>query len=347
MLKAFDVRESKGRRDKPEDLAIFDINPYLADSFIIGQSKALRRLNYKTQVLCYPENSHIRTRGVHTNEVIAIAGTIAYMLDLNSYLCIAIAGGHDIGHTPYGHMAEKLLTELGGKDFSHNVFSVVVAQEIEKRGKGLNLNYETLEGILHHTRRDGELFLDGDKPPEYSIVMFADKFAYTFSDLNDAIRDRKLKKDQILRYVNEFGETPREGTSTCIRALVEESRDKGKISFSNGRIPEMFNDLRNFMYDNVYKKIDWCFHRMILTKTYDYFSRILEQKKWDVDPVIAVALLTDRDANKLAEQFMNNTSDPDPRTLENMAVFEILPYLDGKNIDYSNADLSWGNKVPY
>jgi dGTPase len=344
MLKAFDVRNSKGRRDKLEELTVFDIDPYLADSFIIGQSKALRRLNYKTQVLCYPENSHIRTRGVHTNEVIASAGTISEKLNLNTRLCIAIAGGHDLGHAPYGHMAEGLFTELGGKDFSHHIFSVVVAQEIEKQGQGLNLSYETLEGILMHTRKDGELFVNKDKLAEYSVVMFSDKFAYTFSDLNDAIRDKKLREDQVPDYAKELGKTQRERTSTCINALVKESLEKGKISFTEGKVPEMFNDLRIFMYREVYKKIDWSFHKLVLRKAYDYFRRVLEQKKWNVDPVIAVALLTDRDANRLAMEFLNNTSYPDPRKLENMGVFEILPYIKEKNIEYSNADLSWGNK---
>ena len=342
MLKAFDTKRSKGRRDMPEDLAVFDIDPYLADSFIIGQSKALRRLNYKTQVLCYPENSHIRTRGVHTNEVIAVAGTISDILKLNTNLCIAIASGHDLGHPPYGHMAEGLLTKLGGKEFSHHIFSVVVAQEIERRGQGLNLSYETLEGILMHTRKDGELIIYKDKPAEYAIVMFADKFAYTFSDLNDAIRDGKLKEDQVPSYVNEFGATQRERVSSCIRALVKESREKGDMSFYQGSIPEMFNDLRNFMYKEVYYKIDWALHKVVLEKAYDYFGRLLKQKKLDVDPLIAVALLTDRDANKLAQEFIGNTSDPDPKKLENMGVFEILPYLSGKNVDYSDADLSWG-----
>lgn len=338
MLKPFDIKDSKGQRNKPfEKLLVHELdNPFMTDFLKIIQSKSCRRLAYKTQVLCLPENPHIRTRNVHTNEVIAISTTISEKLGLNTSLCQAIAAGHDIGHTPYGHLGEKILSELSGKQFRHSEFGVVVAQEIETRGFGLNLNYETLEGILYHSRRPEGLETDRTKPNEYAVVMFADKIGYTFSDLNDAQRYDYLTKKQIPNEVYELGENQRTRNDACIRALVKESNEKGYVSFSEGKEFEIFKELRKFMFDNVYHKIPLDLHKIILKQAYEFF-----ESKCSIDPVLAVALLTDKEMNRFGE-FMLETRKPDLDQIKHFGVFEIIPHIEDKKIDYSNPDLSWG-----
>ncbi|MBR9691163.1 HD domain-containing protein [Candidatus Woesearchaeota archaeon] len=340
MLKAFDARDSRGRRDEyDEDLLVHDLDIFTADELKILQSKAYRRLASKTQVLCFPSNPHIRTRSVHTNEVIAISTTISELLGLNTPLCRAIAAGHDIGHTPYGHVGEKILSELGNKDkkFEHQVYSVVVAQDIERKGLGLNLTYETLEGILLHSRGDKELKTEDNKPQEYAVVMYSDKIAYTFSDLNDAIRWGFLTEKDIPSAVNRLGKTQRRRNDNCIKALIRESREKGYVSFSEGKEFEIFNELKAFMYDKVYYKVNWDVHKAVLKQAYNIFSEEFQ----DIDPIIILSLLTDREVNKLGILLLGTKIELREQ-IKNFGVFEITPYLKGKKIDYSNSDLSWG-----
>ena len=159
-------------------------DPFKEDFVRIIQSKAYRRLPYKTQVISLPDCVHVRTRAIHTNEVIGISSRIADRLGLNLSLCEAIAAGHDIGHTPYGHAGEEVLSKFGVKPFNHALNGVLIAQHIERNGMGLNLCHETLEGMLNHSRGAGKLAIVNSKPAEYSVVMFSDKIAYTFSDLN-------------------------------------------------------------------------------------------------------------------------------------------------------------------
>jgi dGTPase len=186
--------QSLGRRYSLEELDddhlyLGAFNPYFIDREKIRLSKSLRRLEDKTQVFIdHRSNPHIRNRRSHTDEVVSIAVYIAQILGLNVYLVEAIALGHDIGHSPYGHLGERIIGELSGRDFRHYIMSVVIAQFIERNGKGLNLSWEVLEGIANHSRGAGGLKINPDLPLEYAVVMLADKVAYTFSDLNDALR---------------------------------------------------------------------------------------------------------------------------------------------------------------
>jgi len=325
---------SLGRRYREiEDDIISD--PFLNDYQKILQSKAYRRLADKTQVISDPDNSHVRTRLTHTNEVIAISLAIADKLGLNKNLCMAIAAGHDIGHTPYGHIGEKILTEFGGKEFKHNVFSVVIAQHIERKGKGLNLTYETLEGILNHSRGAGSLFTDESLPQEYSVVMFADKIAYTFSDLNDALRYGYLNENKIPDCAIKLGKNQRERVKKCVEALVDESLSKDKVSFSEGKTFELFDELRKFMYEEIYFKMDWSLQEKVLYNLCEFFSSCEDIK----DPIIATSLLTDREANHFAE-ILFKSKKPSIDMIRNFGVFEILPYLIDKEIDYTDPDLN-------
>lgn len=353
--------KSVGRR-YPETEDCMVGNDFLNDFTKIIQSKAYRRLNDKTQVIFSPSNSYVRTREVHTNEVIALSISISESLGLNTDLCMAIASGHDIGHTPYGHLGEVVLSELGGKEFKHSVFGVVVAQHIERvqnlisTGKevpGLNLCFETLEGMLNHARGAGELSVNQNLPHEYAVVMFADKIAYTFSDLNDALRYGRLEKNEIPDCASALGSIQRERNNNVISSLVDESNEKGYVSFSKGNVFKDFEKLRKFMYENVYYKVDKKLHKHILERLYEFVSEASEFSGFD--PVLVVSLLTDSDINYFGKLLLE-TKNPSVNQLKHkFGVFEILfPESEKdrefvknkfKRIDYADPDLEWKERA--
>ena len=175
-------RNTKGR-EIPEPLC--DIRPeYQRDRDRILHSKAFRRLKHKTQVFLSPEGDHYRTRLTHTLEVSQIARTVAKSLRLNESLTEAIALGHDLGHTPFGHSGEAVLDRLCEDGFAHYRQSVRVVEKLEKGGKGLNLTWEVRDGILNHRTSGHPATLEG------AIVRLSDKIAYINHDIDDAIRAR-------------------------------------------------------------------------------------------------------------------------------------------------------------
>ncbi|MBW3018949.1 HD domain-containing protein [Candidatus Woesearchaeota archaeon] len=328
------VKSSIGRRH-PEQYPVLADDPFMNDYLKITQCKAFRRLAGKTQVLFSPQNPHVRTRAVHTQEVIATAYCIAEHLGLNTSLCMAIAAGHDIGHGPYGHAFEHTAKELG-RDFSHNVNSVVVAQHVEWKGKGLNPHFETLEGILKHSSGGQKLVADSSFPQEYAVVMIADKFAYTMSDINDMIRYKLL--DRAPDLAMEFGCEQRERTNTCIRALVEESREKGNVSFVDSDVAKTFYELRNFMFDNVYGKVSRQDQVHVLKRVYSHFSG--EPEFEGIDPLLLLSLLTDKEALD-AGNVVFHLGRWDLSRLHELSVLEIIKYLRNRNIDITDPDLGW------
>lgn len=170
-----------------EDAFIMNFgHPYLVDAHQkIFLSKAMRRLSCKTQVLTDHVNAHTRTRASHTYEVMSIAATVARVLGLNENLCLAIAAGHDIGHAPLGHEGEKFISKVTGKKFRHEIFGVVLAQHLERRNRGLNLTHQVLEGMRWHSRGSGDFDPSSNISEESNVVMFADKLAYIWADVND------------------------------------------------------------------------------------------------------------------------------------------------------------------
>lgn len=329
--------ETKGRR-QPEKPKMMIKDHFLYDCFMIRNSKAHRRLDGKTQVMTFPDNPHVRTRGMHTREVATISEEISLNLGLNTYLCRAIAEGHDIGHAPYGHIGESVLSELGGKPFKHYINSVVVAQNIERRGTGLNMTYEVCEGILNHSRGSGELHVDNSKPQEYSVVMFSDKIAYIFSDLNDAYRYGYIKKEP--EFAKKIGVNQRERVKNTIKALIDESIERGYVSFSDGLVFEYFDRLKKFMYEEVYSKVDHTTHniqRDVLYNLYEFFKT--DEEFEGIDPIVAVSLLTDREANRSLELMASSRRLSDGY-IKNFGIYELLPYI-RKPIDYTDPDIDW------
>lgn len=205
-------------------------------------SKSFRRLKHKTQVFISPEGDHFRTRLTHTLEVTQIARTIARALRLNEDLTEAIALGHDIGHTPFGHIGEHILDELYGEGFKHNEQSLRVVDVLES----LNLTWETRNGILNHSGANLADTLEGQ------IVKFADRIAYVNHDIDDAKRAGLIKEEELPeKCIMILGNSSRERINSMVGDLISKSKNKNNISMSE----EIYNamwDLRQFMFDRVY-----------------------------------------------------------------------------------------------
>lgn len=236
--------ESRGR-ERSE--APCDIRPvFQRDRDRILHCKSFRRLKHKTQVFLAPRGDHYRTRLTHALEVAQNARTIARALRLNEDLVEAIALGHDLGHTPFGHAGESMLNELCDGGFKHNEQSVRIVEKLEKEGQGLNLTWEVRDGIRNHQTSSMPATLEG------KIVRLSDKIAYINHDIDDAIRAKVLaEKDIPLHYRKVLGMTTRERLNTLIHNIIENSQDKNDICMSQ-EVADAMQGLRRFMFENVY-----------------------------------------------------------------------------------------------
>ncbi len=236
--------ESRGRSRYEEQC---DIRPvYQRDRDRILHCKAFRRLKQKTQVFLAPRGDHYRTRLTHTLEVSQNARTIAKALRLNEELTEAIALGHDLGHTPYGHCGERVLNELCPGGFAHNKQSVRVVELLEKDGCGLNLTYEVRDGILNHQTSGKPSTLEG------KIVRLSDKIAYINSDIDDSIRAHILKEEDIPEeYTKILGNSLQVRLNTLIHDIIRKSEGKNDICMSD-EVYGALMGLRKFMFENVY-----------------------------------------------------------------------------------------------
>ena len=244
-LAAFSDRSTGRPRPEPEREE--DVRTcYQRDTDRIVHSKAFRRLMHKTQVFLNPEGDHYRTRMTHTLEVTRIAKTVTRALGLNEDLAEAIAMGHDLGHTPFGHAGEAALTECWGRPFRHNEQSLRVVDILEKDGQGLNLCNEVREGIVGHT---GPLI---PKTLEGQIVRRADQIAYVNHDIDDAIRAGILTAEDIPRDIAALlGENQRDRINTLVCDMIFTSREAGRICMTP-QIQKALADLRSFMFARVY-----------------------------------------------------------------------------------------------
>ncbi|MFW6007286.1 MAG: deoxyguanosinetriphosphate triphosphohydrolase [Halanaerobiales bacterium] len=237
---AFLSKNSKGRRKKIKKCDIR--TDFQRDRDRIIHSKAFRRLKHKTQVFIAPEGDHYRTRLTHTLEVSQIARTVARSLRLNEDLTEAIALGHDLGHTPFGHAGEDALSQVYQEEFKHNKQSLRVVEKLED----LNLTQEVKDGILHHTGEGVPETLEGQ------IVRIADRIAYINHDIDDALRAGIIeKKDLPEKSFSVLGDTHSERIDTMVKDLINSSWRKNKIS----RSPEIKNStklLRKYLFENVY-----------------------------------------------------------------------------------------------
>lgn len=267
------ARESKGReKDEPQ----CDIRTvYQRDRDRILHSKSFRRLAHKTQVFIAPMGDHYRTRLTHTLEVSQLSRTIAKALRLNDDLCDAIALGHDLGHTPFGHTGERVLNELCPLGFAHYRQSIRVVEVLEKNGEGLNLTWEVRDGILNHRTSGHPSTLEGQ------IVRFCDKIAYINHDIDDAERAGILTEDDIPKeYRDVLGNTTRDRLNTLIHDVIYSSEGRDRISMSRP-VETTMMALRKFMFDHVYlnsiaKQEEGKVERMI-TMLYKYYEEHVDE----------------------------------------------------------------------
>lgn len=275
---------------------------YQRDRDRIIHSKSFRRLKHKTQVFITPEGDHYRTRLTHTLEVSQIARTIARGLMLNEDLTEAIALGHDLGHTPFGHAGERALDRVFPGKFLHNEQSLRVVEVLEG-GTGLNLTYEVKDGILNHRGNVKASTLEGQ------IVKFADRFAYINHDIDDALRSGILKFEQLPKEcIDVLGERHSKRINTLITDIIRESGGKSEIALS-AHIEEAILNLRKFMFENVYidslAKTEEKKAENILIMLYEYFKKNPQKmqgdignmlEKYEVDRVVCdyISGMTDR-----------------------------------------------------
>lgn len=264
---------SKGREVEEEPC---DIRPvFQRDRDRILHCKAFRRLKNKTQVFLTPKGDHYRTRMSHTLEVSQNARTIAKALRLNEDLVEAIALGHDLGHTPFGHAGEHMLNSLCTEGFRHNEQSVRIVERLEKDGEGLNLTWEVRDGILNHQTRTTPHTLEG------KIVRLSDKIAYINHDIDDAIRAHILVQEDIPKELRRIlGETTRERLNTLIHDIITNSMGKEDILMSKD-VEEAMHELRRFMFQSVYQnpvaKSEEVKAKGVLEQLYRYYMKHLER----------------------------------------------------------------------
>ena len=239
---AFKSRDTAGRRVFVEECKIR--TEFQRDRDRIIHSKAFRRLKHKTQVFLSPEGDHYRTRLTHTLEVSSIARTVGRALRLNEDLIEAIAMGHDLGHTPFGHAGERTLSALTGGAFSHNEQSVRVCEVLEK----LNLTAEVLDGIREH-RLNGK-----PKTLEGRVVCYADRIAYVNHDIDDGIRAGLISENNLPEEcVSVLGRTHRDRINNLVYNLVENSAGKPYITLSD-EFEKALDGLRRYMFEHLYTK---------------------------------------------------------------------------------------------
>ncbi len=283
----------------------------------ILHSKSFRRLKHKTQVFLSPEGDHYRTRLTHTLEVAQISKTIAKALRLNEDLTEAIAFGHDLGHTPFGHAGEFILEE--NRSYHHAKHSLRVVEKLENEGKGLNLTQEVKDGILKHSKGKSPLIAENNMPKtlEGEIVRIADKIAYINHDLEDAIRANILtEKDIPSNIIKRLGDTKSKRITTLIVSVINTTIENDyKHIMMDEKIYKTMYQLRDFLLEKVYlspivkKELDKA--KGILKALYEYylenyetipnyekFSKLWEEYKPQQAAVDYVAGMTDRFALK-------------------------------------------------
>jgi dGTPase len=273
-------------------------NDFQRDRDRIIHAKAFRRLMHKTQVFISPDGDHFRTRLTHTLEMMQISRTIARALDLNEDLTEAIALGHDLGHTPFGHTGEEALSRAlaaHGRSFHHNQHSLRVVDKLEKAGTGLNLTLEVRDGILNHTGKDYPFTREGE------IVRVADRIAYVNHDVDDALRAGIITWEDLPEGpLSVLGEKMSVRIDTLVRDMISTSEERGRISLSD-EIYESLMELRTWLFKNVYNPRAFENQKAagVVTALFGYYlERPEERAKSDLDPIVEtvdfVAGMTDR-----------------------------------------------------
>lgn len=300
---AFKSQDSLGRSllpgfDRDRELSFMD--PFLLDTVKIQYSKSLRRLKDKTQVISGLGNVNIRDRMIHSFEVMSASVQSGARLGLNIQLLQASALGHDLGHVPFGHLGERFIGEKLGEKFRHEKFAIFVLEMVERDGVGLNLSYETLQAIANHSRGGGKMITKNGEVLEDDVVMICDKLSYLFSDYNDICRigyNSFTLPDEMLK----LGSSQTERLTNCLQAFWKESLEKQTISFDESNEAQWFQKVRDFMYEEVYYKMDRLEDRAkmkdILNRVYSFFCGYFGDSR---EAALALALSSEADVYALA-----------------------------------------------
>ncbi|WP_378953805.1 deoxyguanosinetriphosphate triphosphohydrolase [Pelosinus sp. sgz500959] len=308
ILSSFASKSREAVRDKEEDSCEFR-TAFQRDRDRIIHSKAFRRLKHKTQVYISP-GDHYRMRMTHSLEVAQISRTIARALLLNEDLTEAIALGHDVGHTPFGHVGEYALREIIGH-YNHNEQSLRVVEYIERGGKGLNLSLEVKDGILNHTGENKALTLEGN------VVRIGDRIAYLCHDYDDGIRAGMIKVNDLPEKVSKvLGVNPSHMITVMVGDLIKTSEGHSEIKMSP-KVKKSMEEFREFMFEKIYHSValegDRKKAQYIIRKLYEYFrihperlpQEYLErEEQWGLEMTIIdyIAGLTDMYAVNLFEK---------------------------------------------
>jgi dGTPase len=289
-------------------------NAFQRDRDRIIHAKAFRRLMHKTQVFISPDGDHFRTRLTHTLEMAQISRTIARSLGLNEDLTEAIALGHDLGHTPFGHTGEGALTSVlsaHGRAFRHNEHSLRVVDVLEKDHQGLNLTHEVRDGIRNHTGKGYPLTREGE------VVRISDRIAYVNHDVDDAIRAGVIRFDDLPKGpIAVLGDRMSGRIDTLVRDMIVTSKEKGEIGLSD-KVYEALMELRTWLFKNVYNNPRSRENEKaggVVAALFEYYlERPEERAKSDPNPVTEtvdfVAGMTDRYALATYRQIFLPRSD--------------------------------------
>jgi len=289
------VSAGRVRPEEPDGVR----NPFQRDRDRIIHAKAFRRLMHKTQVFISPDGDHFRTRLTHTLEMMQVSRTIARALDLNEDLVEAIALGHDLGHTPFGHTGEEALSRAlfaHDRSFRHNEHSLRVVDHLEKDGHGLNLTLEVRDGILNHSGKGYPSTREGE------IVRIADRIAYVNHDVDDALRAGTiLREDLPEKPLAVLGDKMSARIDWLVRDMISASRDKREITLSTDGFDALM-ELRSWLFEHVYRNPRSRENEKaggVVAALFDYYlDHPGERAKSDPDPITEtvdfVAGMTDR-----------------------------------------------------
>jgi dGTPase len=337
---SFKSEETLGRflaKEFDRDNSLYWMNPFGLDLIKIQYSKALRRLRGKTQVISGWKNIHIRDRMIHSMEVFAIATQIAYRLGANVSLVQAGAMSHDLGHVVFGHLGESFIKGRLGEDFRHERFVIFVLEMVERDSNGLNLSYETLQAIRNHSRGSGRMIATGSSL-EDDIIMYSDKLSYIFSDYND-IKRMNLSELTVPSELNKLGSNQTERLYACARALCLESLEKGRISFEDSEEARCFNVVRDFMYEEVYHKLNRQHLKDTLARVYDFLYRYYQDDRLSA---LSIALMAEEGVvviGEMLDKFSDTHIIEQMRDTTKFAVAEFLDKIpEWAELDFCNSD---------
>jgi dGTPase len=321
---AFKSEKSRGRRkwDGGNIVYSYLTDPFLLDSQKILLSDSFRKLNGKLQVFPRKDYINVRDRSDHTREVFRLGTLMSDILGLNRELVAGIALGHDVGYPPFGKIGEKFLSEMIGKNFRHEIMGIIFLELVEDLG----LSWEIIEGIFKHRSGNGTIKIEGDYPLEYSLLRFCDNIAI-LSDFEDAISTGYFLKKDLPPELYRLGADLFEWWDVCVLACFEESAAKNTFSFSESKTAELFEFVRQWAYENFYKKIktdkDAGEVKEALSEVYWFLMDLKRQGLFSYEPSFAIALMSEDDVWGL-KQFSKYPTIRDIKKIGEMGFVRIL-----------------------